>query len=214
VLLSESATIAAARAADTSGDRVPGVSAPHPRSHPRRPAPDRGGLTRRTALRGGLLVTGTLALAGCQSGADPADTSTPTGAATAAPEAEADDDPDVRLLDDLVGEVEDTWALVVATGRRHRRLRAPLRPLADLHVAHREVLGEATGSAGEARSRGRGGASVPRDRTAALDAVGGREERLARTLAEGAVVAESGSFARVLASMSAGVAQHLAEVPR
>lgn len=226
MLLSESATIAAARSVATSGDRVPGVSAPRPRSHPRRPALDRGGLTRRTALRGGLLATGTLALAGCRTDAGTGGTGgsatgtptgTPAGAATAAPEQETDDDPDVRLLEELLGDVEASWALVAATARRHRRLRPPLGPLVDLHAAHRELLGEATGSTGEPRASGRGPA-VPRDPTAALAAVRRREESLARALTEGAVVAESGSFARVLASMSAGVAQHTARhlvaVPR
>jgi hypothetical protein len=175
-------------------------------------------VSRRTALGAVLLGTGAAA-AGCD-GTDqsapveetPADRTQADETPTEVPTEPAEEDPDVSLLREQLAGIVETAALVTATSRRHRPLRRQLRALQEMHAAHRDVLGEAAadGTAEPSGARGR----VPRRKGQALAAVRGREEQLAAALERGAVAAESGSFARALASMSASVTQHLAEVPR
>jgi hypothetical protein len=161
------------------------------------------------------------ALAGCEQDAatrdatgasadtspEPADPS--TGPSSGSAQADEELDPDVRLLGERVADVEQVAALVAATRRRHRRLRPRLGPLVALHEAHRAVLDEAGDHAGAAPDPA---PRVPRGADRALALVLRQEEQHARTLARSAVEASSGGFARLLASMAAGVDQHLTEV--
>jgi hypothetical protein len=153
--------------------------------------------SRRTTLGGAL--AGVVALAGCDLGSgDPA----------SAPAPSADpDDPDAGLVEDVVDDVVATQLLVEALRRRHDTLRRPLGELVRVHDAHLEVLGSSppqpsgrrparTSSAGEA-----------------LAVLRARELRHQRLLADRAVAAQSGRLARLLASMSAAVAQQLAVLP-
>ena len=95
---------------------------------------------------------------------------------------------------------------LVAAGSRYASLRTPLRALGELHAAHIEALdGERT--VGDAPAVAFAG---PAD---ALRRVRAREQQGQRRLAGWAVAAESGALARLLASMSAGVAQHLVVLP-
>lgn len=191
-MLLSSPTIAAAAAADAGGDRVPGVSGPHL-------------LSRRTAL--GCAAAVPVALTGCEiavPGRPPAPGPGP-GPGAPAPAAGPDTGDDTDLLAQVLDAVDATSATVVAALARHRELASSLQPLLDLHAAHRDVLqGTSQAPAAEA------GSGVPQTPDAATSVVRRAEERLADRLTRAAVAARSGDLARVLASMSAGVTQHVA----
>jgi hypothetical protein len=114
-------------------------------------------------------------------------------------------DPDTALVDRVLTELGELSGLVAA-GARYASLRTPLRALGELHAAHIEALdGERT--VGEAPAVAFAG---PAD---ALRRVRAREQQGQRRLAGWAVAAESGTLARLLASMSAAVAQHVVVLP-
>ena len=151
--------------------------------------------SRRTTLGGAL--AGVALLAGCDLGSDDPG-SAPTPAADP-------DDPDTSLVEEVVDDLVATLAIVEAVRHRHGSLRRQLGELAKVHRAHLEALG----------SKERPGRPGPRtaDADEALALVRRREQRQQRLLAEGAVQAQSGRLARLLASMSAAVAQQLAVLP-
>ena len=173
------------------------------------PAPSRTPVSRRTTLVVGAVgAIGVVVLtSGCD--LDPRAEPGPPAPTTGAPTDPAAD-ADLVLLDDVRAGVGTALALVEATRRRHPTLRPLLRPLALAHRAHDAVLADA--------GRGSDGAQDPAppvrgDPGRALSALRGRETRLQRDLSDAAVQAGSGGFARVLASMSASVAQHLTLLP-
>lgn len=151
--------------------------------------------TRRAALAvtAGL---GGLAVAGCT--ADDGDPR-PSTSTTSAPSVDADS----ALVGEVAGRVAAAGALVRRVLRDSPSLRSDLDPLRRMHEAHLEALGGHDGSARSSRPR-RGGTAD------ALRQVAASEQRLQRSLAAAAVRAESGTLAKLLASMSAAVAQHLA----
>jgi hypothetical protein len=145
---------------------------------------------------GGALA-GVAVLAGCDLGSDDPDSAPapPSGA----------EDPDAGLVEDVVDEVAATLLLVETLRRRHDSLRRPLGGLARVHDAHLEALGSSRQS----------GRRPPRTSNAgeAMAVLRARELRHQRLLADRAVAAQSGRLARLLASMSAAVAQQLVVVP-
>jgi len=146
--------------------------------------------TRRTALA--LGAAGLVAVAGCDGDDEP----TPDGRSPAA-------DPDGALVDRVLAELAGITALVAQVGRRHAKLRAPMADLRRLHEAHTKALdGSPATDPGAAR--------VPSRPAEALALVRRRELGLQRRLVDAAVSAESGTLARLLASMSAAVSQRLA----
>lgn len=158
--------------------------------------------TRRTALGGAVatLGVGVGALTGCD--IDP-DSSEPE------PDREPDADPDSGLVDTVLAELRDLAELVSGVGTAHPSLRRTMAGLRDLHLAHREALGDEPGDAPAA-----GGQLDPRTGPAeALALVRSRERRAQGRLADWSVAAQSGALARLLACMSAGVAQRLAVLP-
>ena len=96
-----------------------------------------------------------------------------------------------------------TVALLDAVSARHRRLRAEISPLLDLHAAHLEVLDD--GAEDEAVAAGLSAPTPAMARTQVADA----ENSLAGTLRDAARRASSGELARALASMSAAVSQRV-----
>jgi hypothetical protein len=156
--------------------------------------------TRRTTLAGAL--AGVAVLAGCDLG-DPS-SEDPASAPATSPEPADPDDPDAGLVDDVVDDIVATQLLVESIRRRHNSLRRPLGELARVHQAHLAVLG----------SEPRSGRRPPRARGAgeALSLLRARELRHQRLLADRAVAAQSGRLARLLASMSAAIAQQLTEL--
>jgi hypothetical protein len=151
--------------------------------------------TRRTTL-GGVLA-GVAVLAGCDLGSDD-----PASAPTPSPDL---DDPDAGLVEDVVDDIVATRQLVESLRRRHASLRRPLGGLDRMHDAHLEALGAS-------RPVGRGPARSGGDPDA-VALLRARELRHQRLLADRASAARSGRLARLLASMSAAVAQQLAVLP-
>ena len=153
--------------------------------------------SRRTTLGGAL--AGVALLAGCDLGSDdPSSTPAP---------AKGQDDPDAALVSDVVDDLVATLTLVESVRHRHGSLRRQLGELAKVHRAHLEALG----STGRPDRRGPKAAGATAD--AALALVRRREQRHQRFMADRAVDAQSGRLARLLASMSAAVAQQLAVLP-
>lgn len=137
-----------------------------------------------------------MVLAGCDldpPAADPPSSSSPTTSA----------DPDTALVDAVVAELDELVVLVTEAADRRPRLAPELAAFAALHQAHRSVLPERDGDATVPRITG-----SPR---AVGDQVRRRELQARSRLADWSVAAESGALARLLASMSAGVAAHLAD---
>jgi hypothetical protein len=156
-------------------------------------------ITRRTTLGGAL--AGVVVLAGCDLG----DNGSGDPASGPAPSA-GPDDPDAQLVEEVVDDIVATTSLVEALRRRHDSLRRSVAPLVRVHDAHLEVLGGGQAS---------GGRRPPPTKNAA-EAMGllrSRELRHQRLLEDGAMAAQSGRLARLLASMSAAVAQQLVLLP-
>jgi hypothetical protein len=134
--------------------------------------------------------------------------------------ARGDADPDVALLDEVAGGTQAMVALYEETLRRHGGLRRDLEPLLTAHRAHAEALGEAApptrGPAGPNSGPGAGAGSraqqarpdVPGRAGAALRELRAAERRAADDLHVATGRADSGAFARLLASMAAASAQH------
>jgi len=119
------------------------------------------------------------------------------------------EDADRVLLEDLRVLLLGVSGLVATTRDTFQDLRRPLAPLAALHGAHLAVL---DGSGGSDNPTGRPRPLPELRASEALARVRVREARLGSRLADGSVRVGSGEFARLLASMSAGVAAHLADL--
>lgn len=149
--------------------------------------------TRRAAL--GVVTVGVVA--GCSGGGDDP-TGTPSGPDASSPTAPAVD-ADTALVTAVTRQLSRAEATVAQALRAAPRLRAELGPFRELHRAHLAALGDAPAAGRPAQ-----GAGDPRGLAIT------EEHRLQRALADAAVRAESGALARLLASMSAAVAQRLA----
>jgi hypothetical protein len=163
--------------------------------------------SRRTALVGvvGSAVGGALVLAGCEGGDPPASAPTPTSSApTATPEAPPED-PDESLVAAVVTELDELIAFTSAAAAARPKI-AAWPAFETLHRTHRAVLTDAEEEAGLPRVRG----SAPE----IAERVTRREEQAQRRFADWAVEAQSGRLARLLASMSAAIAQQLASAGR
>lgn len=159
--------------------------------------------TRRTAIVGGL---GSLAfVAGCDlDDLDPTDDSTRSGGEPE--DSEPAQDADAALAEQVLRELQELIELVSAERSTYPHLSRSLTSLIDLHSAHREALGGEPLAALTARQHSQGPA-------AALTLIRARELRAQRRLADWSVAARSGALARLLASMSAAVAQQLIVLP-
>lgn len=180
---------------------------------------DRPALTRRTALASLVAAAGGAVLAGC--------TSESTPGALPAPEGGQRLDPDVTVAALALVDERETLALLEAASERHRRLRGTLAPMIAAHRAHADLLAEAVpddatptspstalespvGSPSVTGSPGPGPREVPSDQRQALVTLTAAEQQLSTTIRRHAFVAESGQFARLLASISAACSQHAA----
>lgn len=122
-------------------------------------------------------------------------------------------DADILLVQEALAAITAASGLV-SEADRYPSLRGPLRPLKRMHAAHVDVFKEYAGEDPQT-------VSTTGSAAAFLRRVRRQEAQLQRQLVEWAIKAESGQLAKLLASMSAGVAQHLAalddlvlEVPR
>jgi hypothetical protein len=162
---------------------------------PARPA----STTRRGAL-GGVLALAVLAACDVDDLRPPEDEAvpTPTPSSSATPEPDAD----AVLAADTASDIASTLVLVDGVRRSFPRLRRDLQPLAKMHRAHLAVLEPPDDRSVPAPDLG----GTPAE---AMNRVRGAEQTLQHTLADAAVRAESGALARLLASISASVSQHL-----
>ena len=158
-------------------------------------------LTRRSALGATALFALGAAATGCD---DPA--ATPSERATVR---STEITPDVALAVALVAGVQRSVALTSDVVRRFPLLRPSLRPLLETLRAHLALLAEAVPKQAMPSPSA---AAVPAtaDRAAARALVVGSTAARREAFNAAAVEAESGQFARLLASMGAGLAQHLA----
>ncbi len=158
--------------------------------------------TRRGALTGAV---GLVLLSACdvddlrppEDDATPSPSPTPGGTQTPEPDA------DVGLAEDAAYAMATAQVLVDRARRSFPRLRDRLQPLARMHRAHLAVLEPPDDRSIPAPDSG----STPAE---ALARVRAAEQSLQQTLASASVQARSGALARLLASTSASVSQHLA----
>ena len=180
------------------------------------------GLTRRTAVGAGL-VGAAAVLTGCTptSGIDrrPKPGATKTRAAAV--------DPDVALAATVLAHEEALLDHVLVTIERHPDLETVLVGARSSHLAHIDLLKDAVPDDVDVPATGSPTASssvspsvspsaaatppspsrVPARAAVALGAIGRAEDRLALVGRRSSFAAESGAFARVLASMAAAAAQ-------
>ena len=206
------------------------ITYPHRVPSPRQQPPRRAtALSRRAALLG---VVGT-ATVGCS----PYELQTqqrrparPTASADARPEV----DPDVALATTVVAAERALLEQVDATVRRHPRLELALAGTRAVHDAHVALLEDAVPDESDAATDDTGAAEppsagtdpeadteadptaepttprVPRDAARAVRALATAEDELVLTAKQAAFAAQSGAFARVLASLAAAAAQQSA----
>jgi hypothetical protein len=113
---------------------------------------------------------------------------------------------------DALEEIRAVRAAVVATVSRFPATRSTLGPLVALHRKHEATLVDAVPSRA-ATSSTPAPYAVPHHRERAVRALATREQRLHDRLDQLAVRAQSGQFARLLASMGAALHQRLAGWP-
>jgi hypothetical protein len=118
----------------------------------------------------------------------------PTSASAAA-------DPDQQLADRAAAEVAETLALVTAAAGRGRQLARLLDGLVTVHEEHLQVL--------EPPAETPAAPALAGSADEALAEVLRRERLTQRRLTDWSVAAASGQLARLLASMSAAIAQQL-----
>ena len=170
--------------------------------------PPRPLLSRRTTLATGLGAAGLAAItgAGCSvqapGGDSPASTPRQTHGGL---------EPDVQVVVDLVDGFRRSVALVHGTRARHPKLAALLAPLLALQKEHLAVLQKAAPQGSVPRGVVPA-LTVPGVTSKALDDVLERAEVLKQQCFSGAGRAESGAFARLLASMGAALSQRLVVV--
>lgn len=167
----------------------------------------RARLSRRAALGAVAAVVGG-AVAGC----------TPERQTRQAPRprpTEPEMDPDVGVAAEALADQQEMIELVTATQKRHSRLAEVLAPVLATHEAHAAMLVKAVPDKVRKRpspSPSPSGSAVrrtpvPRDDAHALEQVVTREQELRTSTKQHAFKAESGAFARVLASMAAAAEQ-------
>lgn len=177
------------------------------------PSPEPG-LHRRTAL-GALVALGAVT-AGC--------TRQPEQQAPSAPVRKPEEDPDVTLVSGVLTAEQGVLDLVESAIQRHRDLRPLLTPIRDAHQAHIQLLAAAVPKTGKASPSPSPSASAsaapspavtaPSRPARALAAVVRAEDNLCLVDKRSAFAAQSGAFARILASMAASAAQQSAVLRR
>ncbi len=175
--------------------------------------PSRARLSRRSLLAAGA-SGGLVALAACDplSAIDPPSR---TGSASGSPEPQGVPSlrPDVALATLALAEISAVRHAVTRTQRRFPRRTGELGAVVSMHRTHESALADAVPEGAEPATQPPAYA-VPADAALALQRLRVREEQLLARLDSLAVDAESGSFAGLLASMGAGVAQRVATWPR
>ncbi|MCX6397714.1 MAG: hypothetical protein NTV23_14605 [Propionibacteriales bacterium] len=130
------------------------------------------------------------------------------------PAAEAADDlaPDVALAVTAVGALAQAQARIALVTKTFPALRPRVAGLTELHAAHLQALRAAVPKTVDP-TPAEALPAVPASRTAALEQVAQTEQALHNRLVGLALRAESGPFARLLATMAAGLSQQLVASP-
>lgn len=178
---------------------------------PTTPSDVRSAVSRRTVLG---LAAGAALVSGCTpKGVDRR--TKPQPSTPPAPE-----DPDVTLAATVLGGEQAILDRLTATVRRHPGLRGRLSPAETAHRAHVRLLTDAVPDKVTPSTKGTPTPSpsgspapaappvIPVRRGPALAALAREEGRLSLLDKRSSFAAESGAFARVLASMAASAAQH------
>ncbi len=165
-----------------------------------------GGVSRRTLISTGAGVAA-LVVTGCSGEKSSRGAAAPTGAAGLSP--------DVAVATTALAEIRSVRVAATSTLTRFPPLRPDLRPLVGMHQIHEKSLADAVPDQADPAVSGSTIAPyvVPRGRAAALARLAEREQRLHDTLGTLALTAQSGDFARLLASMGAAIGQRLAGWP-
>jgi hypothetical protein len=166
--------------------------------------PGRGsGATRRSVVVAGLGGAAAVALAGCSNDPEPGsrEPATPAGLA-----------PDVAVATRALAEIVAVREAVNGTLRRFPVARSTIGSLLALHTAHEATLVDAVPDRARPSTKP-APYVVPRRLEKALSTLAAREQRLHDTLDGLALRAQSGQFARLLASMGASIHQRLATWP-
>lgn len=158
--------------------------------------------SRRAVVAGALGGFGVAALGGCSS-EDPGTKAPPSSAGLA---------PDVAIATSALAEIRAVRAAVSATIARFPASRATLAPVVRVHRAHEATLVDAVPDGASTRAEP-AHYVVPHKRAKALARLAAREQRLHDELDGLALRAQSGQFARLLASMGSAVHQRLAVWP-
>jgi len=160
-------------------------------------------VARRTTF--GLVLGLPLAIGGCtRHDSAPTDPSPDGGSRV------SDEEYDLALLDEARTELAGMLELLRRTAVKHPDRATSMTALIRLHTAHDELLAESATEPSEAVTP----VSVPGRSAKALELVRTRETALQEELAHLAGLVRSGPLARVLASMSAAVAQQVRSLPR
>ena len=163
-----------------------------------------GDVTSRRSLIAGTVGVAALLVSGCSVENPTSDDKAPRAAAGLTP--------DVMVAIRALAEIRAVRAAVSSTVSRFPPSRPDLAPLLQMHRAHEASLVDAVPD--RARPAARPAPYVvPRKRAVAIRRLGSREQRLHDTLAALSLRAESGDFARLLASMGAGITQRLTVWP-
>jgi hypothetical protein len=139
------------------------------------------------------------AVTGCSSGSSPISTHQQAQPASVTP--------DVQTATEALAAVRAAHQAVQATARRFPAARVALDRLDTMHAAHERSLVDAV-PAKERASSATAPYVVPRKRDVALARLQASETKLHDTLQALALRAQSGEFARLLASMAAAVTVH------
>jgi hypothetical protein len=120
--------------------------------------------------------------------------------------------PDVAVATRALAEITAVRTAVTRTLSRYPDSRPQLRPLVRMHRAHEKTLVDAVPE--QARPTAKPAPYVvPRKQKAALRKLATREQRLHDSLGRLALRAQSGDFARLLASMGSATSQRLSVWP-
>ena len=158
------------------------------------------GPSRRSVLAAGLVGVGGLALTACSDDAEPGtrEPASPAGLA-----------PDVAVATQALTEIRAVRQAVTATLARYPESRSTIGRLVAMHRAHEATLVDAVPDRAQP-SADPAPYAVPRRRERAVAKIAAREQRLHDTLDGLALRAQSGQFARLLASMGTAVHQRVA----
>lgn len=156
-------------------------------------------VSRRSVLGLGLVGAGSFVVVGCSSG---------SSADGDEPDREAAVEPDVRTATAALAAIRGTHQAARATTQRFPATRVGLSGLIGMHAAHERSLVDAVPTRAR-ESAAPAPYAVPRLRPKALARLGANEAKLHDTLQSLALKAESGEFARLLASMAAGISVQL-----